>query len=154
MLSSTNSIPGERNDRFADLALAVITQAVRDLREPTTCHSALTWFLSDDYLRYTEPLGINADLLMLKVMREQLSGWKKKKWKRMAKTFKLVRHHDISGVSGTGIVAEGVTFDGGQTVICWTRPPHTLSVYPSPQAVLDVHGHDGCTRIVWDEKPA
>lgn len=153
MLNLMTSIP-EKKDGFSDLALAVITQAVRDLRNPSTCHSALTWFLSDDYLMYTEPLGINADLLMLKVMQQQLQGWKHKKWKRMARTFKLVRHHDVSGVSGTGIVAEGVTFDGGQTVIYWTRPPHTLSVYPSPQAVLDVHGHDGCTRIEWDETKA
>ena len=101
---------------------------------------------SDGYKIYT-----SIDL----TMQQQLQEWKnKKKWKCMAKTFKLVRHHDISGVSGTGIVAEGVTFDSGQTVIYWTRPPHTLSVYPSPEAVLDVHGHDGSTRIEWDETKA
>lgn len=151
MLNLTNSIPGH-SDGFSGLALAVITQAVRDLKKPSTCHSALDWFLSDEFLLFAEPLGINADWFTQRIILRQIEGWKK--WKRMTKTFKLVRNHDVSGVSGTGIVAEGVTFDSGQTVICWTRPPHTLSVYPSPEAVLDVHGHDGCTRIEWDETKA
>jgi hypothetical protein len=149
MLNTIQSIPGRR-DGFCDLALAVIVQAARDLRHPNTCVGALNWLLSDDYRFYAETLGVNADLLIRRVFQLQITGWKK--WKRMTRTFKLVRHRDVSGVSGTGIVAEGVTFDSGQTVVCWTRPPHTLSVYPSPQAVLDVHGHDGCTKIEWDDK--
>jgi hypothetical protein len=69
----------------------------------------------------------------------------------MAKLFKLVREQDVSGVSGIGVVAEGVAFEAGQTVICWLRPPYSVAVFDSPEAVLAVHGHDGCTQIVWEK---
>jgi hypothetical protein len=36
----------------------------------------------------------------------------------------LHRDHDVSGISGTGLVAEGAAFsDGGATRIVWVDPP-------------------------------
>jgi len=65
--------------------------------------------------------------------------------------FRLVRDKDISGVSGTGIVAEGVEFGDGTAVIHWVSGDvHSTSVYPGIMAVAAIHGHGGATRIVWD----
>jgi hypothetical protein len=37
--------------------------------------------------------------------------------------FQLHRDHDVTGVSGTGLVAEGAAFYGGATRIVWVDPP-------------------------------
>ena len=37
----------------------------------------------------------------------------------MSKLFQLKRNIDNSGISGTGIVAEGVVFPNGKVVVCW-----------------------------------
>jgi len=150
MYELVQSIPGHR-DGYGDLILAVVLQAARDLNSPTMCSHATNWFFSDEFEWFAAALGIDPAALIRKLFLNQLKNWKN--WRLMAKTFKLVRHADVSGVSGTGIVAEGVTFNSGQTVICWTRPPYTLAVYTSLEAVLSVHGHDGLTQILWDTPP-
>jgi hypothetical protein len=61
--------------------------------------------------------------------------------------FILVRHKDLTGTSGTGIVAEGVVFEDGQAVLKWLRKPYSLGVYPSLRNLLDVHGHEGNTQV-------
>lgn len=60
--------------------------------------------------------------------------------------FTLIRHHDESGISGTGRVLDGVIFHTGQVVICWRSNVHSdgvgyssLGVYPSWDAFLHVH---------------
>lgn len=73
------------------------------------------------------------------------------------RVFHLVRHVDISGISGTGVVAEGVEFTDGTTVLRWlpvgtSRPEHvrpTTVVHDSVDSVLGLHGHAGATEIVW-----
>lgn len=42
--------------------------------------------------------------------------------------FRLVRHEDVSGVSGTGVVAEGVLFSSGKAVLSWCSEYGTVSV--------------------------
>ena len=37
--------------------------------------------------------------------------------------FQLRRAEDVSGSSGTGIVAEGVISNRGRVVLFWLRPP-------------------------------
>jgi len=37
----------------------------------------------------------------------------------MRRTFVLHRDEDVSGVSGTGVVAEGVVFSDGAVVVRW-----------------------------------
>jgi hypothetical protein len=66
------------------------------------------------------------------------------------KTFKLVRKEDVSGVSGTGIVAEGVEFHDGQVVISWFGSYHSLEVHPSVAQVIIIHGHNGKTEAIFD----
>lgn len=66
------------------------------------------------------------------------------------RTFWLHRDEDVSGVSGTGVVAEGVEFDNGKVVICWIVGEHqSVVVWDSLASVEAVHGHGGATRVVW-----
>ena len=67
--------------------------------------------------------------------------------------FILVRIKDATGVSGTGVVAEGTTFTDGLSVIHWLREPFTTGVYKTLNDVIAVHGHEGGTQLHFiDEK--
>jgi hypothetical protein len=65
--------------------------------------------------------------------------------------FALVRDEDVSGVSGTGVVAQGVEFTDGTVALRWTSAWPTSVVFHDRgmDAVDAVHGHNGKTRIVW-----
>jgi len=65
------------------------------------------------------------------------------------KTFHLQRDVDVSGISGTGIVADGVVFPDGACVIRWRGERQSTVVWPSIEDVEAIHGHGGATRIVW-----
>ena len=68
--------------------------------------------------------------------------------------FELHRDIDVSGVSGVGIVAEGVEFTDGSAVIRWHGEHPSTVVWPSTDAAMAIHGHSGATRLVWlDETP-
>lgn len=60
-----------------------------------------------------------------------------------------MRNYDLSGVSGVGYIAEGVAFAGGQVVLSWLKPPYSLGIYASVDALLAVHGHEGMTTLQW-----
>lgn len=60
----------------------------------------------------------------------------------------LHRDHDVSGVSGTGVVADGVIFPDGVVVIRWRGRLQSTAVYPGIGTLRAVHGHNGATRIV------
>lgn len=72
--------------------------------------------------------------------------------------FKLVRHEDESGVSGTGVVAYGVEFADGYCTLQWLNDQNPnveterngLASYPGGvEDVEEVHGHDGRTQVEW-----
>ena len=63
--------------------------------------------------------------------------------------FQLHRHADVSGVSGTGVVAEGVAFTDGTTVIRWLSDTPSTVLWPSIDAAMRVHGHGGATELRW-----
>ncbi len=63
--------------------------------------------------------------------------------------FALYRHHDVSGVSGTGTVAHGVQFADGTTVLRWLGASPSTVVWASLDDAMKVHGHDGKTHLVW-----
>lgn len=65
------------------------------------------------------------------------------------RTFEFHRDDDVSGVSGTGVVADGVTFDDGVTVVRWRGERRSTVVWPSVEDAIAVHGHDGATRLVY-----
>jgi hypothetical protein len=66
------------------------------------------------------------------------------------RTFTLVRKQDISGVSGTGVVAEGAVFACGKAVLVWLTEVNSVAVYDSVQALEEIHGHGGATHVVFD----
>jgi hypothetical protein len=72
-----------------------------------------------------------------------------------AKVFYLVRIEDPSGVSGTGIVAEGVQFSQGDCMVKWASDWPSFNWYPKGwQSTGAVHSHGGKTKIVWaDDGP-
>lgn len=74
--------------------------------------------------------------------------------------FHLVRDADVTGVSGTGIVAEGVAYSDGTVALRWldagvsqanrergVRP--TTVVHESVASVIALHGHGGATHVAW-----
>jgi len=63
--------------------------------------------------------------------------------------FTLVRHADPSGVSGTGIVAEGVEFSSGMVALNWAGYLSSMAFYFSMSDLLRVHGHEGASDIIW-----
>ena len=66
--------------------------------------------------------------------------------------FHLQRDNDISGISGTGIVCEGVYFvDTGETVLYWRGEHSSINIYKSIEDVLLIHGHEGSTKIIFDD---
>lgn len=80
----------------------------------------------------------------------------------MIRTFRLQRDEDITGISGTGIVAEGVEFSDGTVVLRWLGPVEqpwgiiepTTVVHPNIDNVEHLHGHHGSTKIAWDHEGA
>lgn len=70
---------------------------------------------------------------------------------RDLRRFELHRDEDVTGVSGTGVVAEGVVFSSGKAVIEWLTEWPTSVVWHDRglDSVEHVHGHNGRTRIVW-----
>jgi hypothetical protein len=69
------------------------------------------------------------------------------------RAFELHRHEDITGVSGTGIVAWGVEFPDGVVALRWRSAWPTSVVFHDRgmDAVRAVHGHDGRTEVVFME---
>lgn len=65
------------------------------------------------------------------------------------KRFTLQRNEDITGVSGTGKVAEGVLFSTGWVALTWLTDINSLVFYPDIKNVEHIHGHGGATKIVW-----
>lgn len=59
--------------------------------------------------------------------------------------FHLIRKEDVSGVSGTGIVAEGVIFQNGKCVLSWKGDKSSVNIYESLDEMMKVHGHEGKT---------
>ena len=64
------------------------------------------------------------------------------------KMFDMVRDADVSGVSGTGYVAEAVEFSDGTVVIRWSGQWRSTATYVSMYEAIQIHGHEGRTRFL------
>ncbi len=62
--------------------------------------------------------------------------------------FLVQRPEDASGVSGEGLVAEGVVFSSGWCALTWLTGHKSVAFYPSLEEVETIHGHDGKTKII------
>ena len=65
--------------------------------------------------------------------------------------FTLVRNEDETGVSGTGIVAEGVQFASGKCVLTWLTEFSSVAVYDGIGDLLAIHGHHGRTVVEFQD---
>lgn len=63
--------------------------------------------------------------------------------------FVLDRDEDVTGVSGVGVVAEGVEFSSGVVSLQWVGgwPSSVVHYERGMDSVRHVHGHDGRTRV-------
>jgi hypothetical protein len=65
----------------------------------------------------------------------------------------LVRDIDVSGVSGVGVVVNGIQFPDGHVAIHWTGSKWpTTTGHTCMESVTDTHGHEGATRVVWEPR--
>ena len=75
----------------------------------------------------------------------EAEGLKPKKLPRLApegiRTFTVARPYDETGVSGEGVVIEGVTLATGQCVVHWLYPPPRggIAIFDSMNDFIKVH---------------
>lgn len=68
------------------------------------------------------------------------------------RSFELVRYEDVTGISGTGVVAEGVEFSNGKVAIQWVVGEYQSTVvWDNITGVEKIHGHGGATRLVFKD---
>lgn len=62
--------------------------------------------------------------------------------------FQLHRDRDVTGFSGTGVVADGVVWPDGTVSMRWRGPVRTTVEAACLDDIRSIHGHDGATRVV------
>ena len=70
----------------------------------------------------------------------------------IARPFWLQRARDVTGASGTGIVAHGVLWPDGTASVRWTGERRSTVFWDSMDDAEAVHGHGGHTRIVFADE--
>ena len=63
--------------------------------------------------------------------------------------FELHRHVDVSGISGTGIVADGIMWPDGSADIRWRGANPCAVHWDRFESAETIHGHEGATEIVF-----
>ena len=123
-----------------------------DTDQPTAVEALLAFAL-----QHTDPAAAQA--LVDEATRELSGRTVVRPEQQLApRRFVLRRHHDISGISGLGDVADGVLWPDGTASIRW-RGEHPSVVHwdRGRVSVETIHGHQGATEIVWldqdDEQP-
>lgn len=70
-----------------------------------------------------------------------------------SRRFHLYRKTDVSGISGPGVVADGVMFPDGACAIHWRSSLYSIEIFGSIRDLEQIHGHSGRTKIVFDDPP-
>lgn len=65
--------------------------------------------------------------------------------------FVVDRRRDHTGISGIGVIAEGVQFTDGTVVIRWITETATTGIFDSIEDLRKIHGHKGDSVIRWFE---
>lgn len=60
----------------------------------------------------------------------------------------LQRHHDVTGVSGEGLIGTVVEFGSGLTAFHWDTSTPSVTVYTDVRHVLQLHGHKGASTLI------
>lgn len=68
------------------------------------------------------------------------------------RVFSLERDVDVTGVSGTGTVADGVVWPDGTVSIRWRGERPSTVTWGSLEDAMHIHGHQGSTRFVWADE--
>lgn len=68
-----------------------------------------------------------------------------------AVTFVLNRHRDVSGVSGIGVVCEGVEFSDGAVAVRWLGDHPSTTAWKDIRDMEAIHGHSGLTEVQYPE---
>lgn len=63
--------------------------------------------------------------------------------------FVLNRKEDVSGISGTGVVVEGVEFSDGSVALRWLGDRPSLVFWKNIEDAISIHGHEGKTLVEW-----
>jgi hypothetical protein len=53
--------------------------------------------------------------------------------------FSLNREKDALGISGCGIIADGVIFPCGKVALCWRKDPITVVIHDNVDSVYSIH---------------
>lgn len=64
-----------------------------------------------------------------------------------AAMYSLMRHHDVTGISGEGHVGTVVEFDDGHTVLHWDTATPSTTVYTDIRHITALHGHEGASTL-------
>lgn len=63
------------------------------------------------------------------------------------RTFIVFRSADPTGVSGVGVVAEGIEFHDGTVAMRWRGMHRSTVVWKNLGEAVAIHGHDGRTEF-------
>lgn len=66
-----------------------------------------------------------------------------------SRLFVLRRDEDETGISGTGVIAEGIEFSTGWCALSWMTSAHSVGIYPNIKELERIHGHNGRACVVW-----
>lgn len=69
----------------------------------------------------------------------------------MMRRFYMDRGDDETGVSGTGIVLQGVLTPAGRVFVEWRLPRASMGIYSSLDEFMEIHvrSHPAKTEICW-----
>lgn len=67
----------------------------------------------------------------------------------LMKRFQVFRTADVSGVSGTGLIAEGCEMSNGRVLMQWLTPYQSVSFFDNIKSLETIHGHGGNTQVKW-----
>lgn len=72
--------------------------------------------------------------------------------RELPRRFHLLRIEDVNGMSGEGVVAEGVEFSNGFAALTWLTHLPCVTVYTSVSIIEKIHGHEGKTVLRYDDE--
>lgn len=67
----------------------------------------------------------------------------------MTKLFVIIRETDNTGISGIGIVADGVQFKNGKCVLCWRGKIQTIVIHENIKSVMQLSCSHSKSKIKW-----
>jgi hypothetical protein len=69
------------------------------------------------------------------------------------KPFYMLRHTDVNGLSGTGVVAVGVVWPNGRVSMQWTSIRSSIENHDCMESIQELHGHNGNSEFIFGDPP-